>query len=228
MSALPFQIKICGITNADDALAAVRARADAIGLNFYARSKRFISVENAMSVVRDVPREIVKVGVFVNPSPAEVNAVMNAGVIDFVQLHGDETPELLAELSDLPIIKAVRWDSAASPELLANFLAECKHRQCVPAALLMDANIAGEFGGTGTPADWKSIAKWRQETASAIPIVLAGGLTADNVGAAITAVHPEAVDTASGVEISPCKKSESLITSFVAAARKAYTSGSQC
>ncbi len=196
-------------------------------MNFYARSKRFISVENAVSIVRDVPREIVKVGVFVNPSVAEVDAVMNAGVIDFVQLHGDESPELMAQLPDLPIVKAVRWDSAASPKLLANFLAECKHRGCVPAALLMDANIAGEFGGTGAAADWKSIAKWRQETHSAIPIVLAGGLTADNVGTAIAAVHPEAVDTASGVEISPRKKSESLITSFVAAARKAYTFGSE-
>jgi phosphoribosylanthranilate isomerase len=228
MSALPFQIKICGITNADDALAAVRAGADAIGLNFYARSKRSIGVENAIAIVRDVPREIVKVGVFVNPLVAEVNAVVNAGVIDFVQLHGDESPELMAQLPDLPIMKAVRWDSVASPELLANFLAECMHRQCVPAALLMDANIAGEFGGTGAAADWKSIAKWRQETRLAMPIVLAGGLTADNVGAAIAAVHPEAVDTASGVESLPRKKSEALITSFVAAARKAYTFGSEC
>jgi len=144
-----------------------------------------------------------------------------------VQLHGDESPELMAQLPDLPIMKAVRWDSVASPELLANFLAECKQRGCVPAALLMDANIAGEFGGTGAAADWKSIAKWRKETDSAIPIVLAGGLTAYNVGTAIAAVHPEAVDTASGVEISPRKKSESLITLFVVAARKAYTFGSQ-
>ena len=96
MSELPFRIKICGVTNAGDALAAVRAGADAIGLNFYPRSKRFVSRDQIESIVRNVPREIVKVGVFVNPTLAEVHAVLNSGMIDFGQLHGDEPPELLA------------------------------------------------------------------------------------------------------------------------------------
>jgi len=224
MSELPFKIKLCCITSADDAVAAVRAGADAIGLNFYALSKRFISVDDAASIVRNVPREIARVGVFVNPSVEEVRTPLHSGSIGIVQLHGDETPEFLAGLSGVPIVKAIRWDVASTPKMLDRFLNDCTRLNCLPIALLIDANIAGQFGGTGAAADWISIAKWRNDAPSSMPIVLAGGLTSDNVGAAIAAIRPDAVDTASGVEISPGKKSAALMVSFVAAARKAYAS----
>jgi phosphoribosylanthranilate isomerase len=222
MSELPFRIKICGVTNAGDALAAVRAGTDAIGLNFYPRSKRFVSRDQIESILRDVPREIVKVGVFVNPMLAEVHAVLNSDMIDFVQLHGDEPPELLAALPNDSVMKAIRWDPATTPKTLDAYLEKCSRLECPPIALLTDSHVAGEFGGTGAAADWASIAKWKEQSQSSIPIVLAGGLTVENVAAAIAAVRPDAVDTASGVEESAGKKSESLMQAFVVAARNAF------
>ena len=125
MSELPFRIKICGVTNAGDALAAVRAGADAIGLNFYPRSKRFVRRDQIESILRDVPREIVKVGVFVNPALAEVHAALNSGMIDVVQLHGDEPADFLTGLPKIPVMKAVRWDPASAPKTLDAYLDKC-------------------------------------------------------------------------------------------------------
>jgi phosphoribosylanthranilate isomerase len=228
MSELPFRIKICGVTNAGDALAAVRAGADAIGLNFYPRSKRFVSRDQIQSILRDVPREIVKVGVFVNPKLAEVFAAFNSvravssRMIDVVQLHGDEPADFLTELPKIPVMKAIRWDPASSPKTLDAYLEKCSRLECPPIALLIDSHVAGEFGGTGAAADWASIAKWKEQSQCSIPIVLAGGLTPENVAAAIAALRPDAVDTASGVEQSAGKKSESLMQAFVVAARNAF------
>jgi phosphoribosylanthranilate isomerase len=214
-----FRVKICGITNVDDALAAARAGADAIGINCYVHSKRFCPLEEAKSIARAVPRQVCKVGVFVNASADEVRATVAAIGLDLAQLHGDETPELLAALRGLAVMKAFRLATDYAP--VAEFLGECHRRACVPRMVLVDALRPGEYGGTGHALDWTALCSNRHHFAGA-PLVLAGGLTPANVTQAIAAVRPWGVDTASGVEASPGRKSAALVSEFVSAAQTAF------
>jgi len=213
-----FRIKICGVTSCDDARAAVQVGADMVGLNFYADSPRFVDPELAREIAAAVPQTT---GVFVNASAAQINRIADIVGLDWVQLHGDEPPELLADLrTDLPVIRVRSMDAGGLPAIVDDWEA-CRRRGRQPAALLVDATVAGQYGGTGKTADWSALAdrsKWLRE----IPLILAGGLHAGNVGEAISLVQPEAVDTASGVEVSPGVKSIDQLRSFSSAAQTAF------
>ena len=194
-----FRIKICGITNVNDALAAASAGADAIGLNFFRKSRRFVEPQVAREIAAALPVDVLKVGVFVNHSDAEIAEVVDQVKLDCVQLHGDEAPESLAALpASVRVIRAYRCGISGLSEL-ARYLEACRSCGRMPDAVLIDADANGEFGGTGRVADWSRIAKER-DALGGIPLILAGGLTPDNVSSAIAAVRPDGVDVASGVE----------------------------
>jgi phosphoribosylanthranilate isomerase len=208
-----FRIKICGITSVDDALTAVRAGADAIGLNFYPRSPRYISLDTARQIVAAVPKGIVKVGLFVNAPAPDVCQTCDELHLDLIQLHGDEPPEYLTQLDDRPIIRAFRV-GADGLAFVSDYLARCRQLQALPKLVLLDSLVAGEFGGTGKVVDW-SVAQQYVTQSGLPPLVLAGGLTPDNVAEAIQAIRPAAVDVASGVESSPGRKDPAAIVAFV-------------
>jgi phosphoribosylanthranilate isomerase len=219
MSAL-FRIKICGITNVADARMAAAAGADAIGLNFYAQSPRFVSRDVAHEIAAALPAGVAKVGVFVNASVADMAATADALALNYVQLHGDEPPALLAELDSHAIIRAFRCRDGDG-RIVLDYLADCARVGVHPAAVLLDAHVAGQFGGTGAKLDWAAVHNL-QRSLEDIPVLLAGGLTADNVAAAIAEARPHGLDAASGVESSPGKKDARLIEQFVAEARRAF------
>jgi phosphoribosylanthranilate isomerase len=215
-----FRIKICGITSVDDAMAVARAGADAIGLNFYPRSPRCIPLDTARGIVAALPDGIVKVGLFVNSPLADVCLAYHNLHLDLIQLHGDEPPEYIAQLGDRPVMRAFR---VAGSDLgpVNEYLARCRELQSLPSLVLLDSLVPGQFGGTGQTADW-SAAKEYVAQPGLPPLVLAGGLTADNVAEAIAAVRPAAVDVASGVESSPGRKDPAAVEAFVRAARAAF------
>lgn len=215
-----FQIKICGITNVADALAAVDAGADAIGLNFYSGSSRFIDREQARAVVAAVVDRVCKVGVFVNAPIGEVIAIREALKLDLVQLHGDERPDVLRSLAPGAVMKAFRvGDAGLSP--VRTWFEECTRMSLFPTRVLLDAFQPGQYGGTGRTTDWPTAATYAQ-TPGLPPLVLAGGLTPMNVAAAIRAVKPAAVDTACGVESSPGVKDAAKMRDFITTARAAF------
>jgi len=191
-------VKICGIMTPAHACTAVEAGADFLGLNFAPSSRRRISVEQACAIVaearqaaarRTTPLEIV--GVFVNETPAVVNAVAAEVGLDRVQLSGHEAPSVLSALH-LPIVKAIRFDDHTDDGNWIRLLDRAQGR----LSLLVDAHVPGSFGGAGVTADWRRTA----ELAHHHPLWLAGGLTPDNVAAAIRMVRPQVVDVSSGVE----------------------------
>src|SRR5688572_14823513 len=201
------KIKICGIKTVEDALAALDAGADMLGFNFYPKSPRYISVgqcRDVMSVMRKYG-QITYVGVFVNASVAEIRATMETAALTLAQLHGDETSEMVRSL-DGRAFKAFR----GVPDRLNGFA-----REDAPA-LLVDASVKGAYGGTGMTADWKSAA----ELAKHIPLLLAGGLTPENVAEAVRQVRPWGVDVASGVESAPGVKDAGKMKAFVQAAKR--------
>ena len=213
-----FRIKICGITNIDDAQAAAQAGADAIGLNCFAGSQRFCPLDEARAIAGVVGRSMVKVGVFVDAPADEIRAVAEAVGLDLVQLHGDEPPELLRDLRPLPVLKAFRLCGDFSS--VGPYLEACHRLVCLPRMVLVDVLSASQYGGTGKTLNWQALRDARREFAGA-PLVLAGGLKPDNVAKAVRDARPWAVDTASGVETSPGKKSNELMRAFVAAANDA-------
>jgi phosphoribosylanthranilate isomerase len=217
-----FRIKICGITNVADAVAAVDAGADAIGLNFYHGSKRCVSVAEARRVAGAIADRVERVGVFVNASVDEIRQICRDASLHLIQLHGNEPPELLRSLKkDFCIIRARRLDERGMLAIGEDVDACCKIAGVRPDAILVDAAAAGQFGGTGHTVDWQQLADHRQWM-SGIPLILAGGLTPDNVAEAIRVVRPHAVDVASGVESAPGKKDAAKVRDFVAAARAAF------
>jgi phosphoribosylanthranilate isomerase len=218
-----FRIKICGITNINDAYAAAEAGADAVGLNFFKKSRRFVEPEVARAIATGLYERVTKVGVFVNHDAAEIEGISTLVGLDYIQLHGDEPAGMLAQLPTyLKVVRAHRCGSDGLAKL-ARYLKECESFGRLPDALLIDADAGAEFGGTGQLADWPRIIGERPLFAG-VPLVLAGGLTADNVSAAITAVRPDAVDVASGVERQPGSKDKLLVAKFIASARQAFAS----
>ena len=210
-----FRVKICGITTVEDALVAVEAGADAIGLNFYAQSVRFLSPSQARHIVAALPKGVLKVGLFVNAEPAHIRTVAEHLGLHAIQLHGDEPPQTLSELGGLPILKAFRI-GAEGLKGVRDYLSQC---DTPPDMILFDAQVPGQYGGTGALADWKLAAELGAEEHR---VILAGGLTAANVAEAIRSVRPRAVDTASGVESSPGRKNPAAVRAFVAAAKQAF------
>ena len=196
------KIKICGIKTVDDALAAMDAGADLIGFNFYPKSSRYIEVgrcRDIMSVMRKYGH-ITYVGVFVNASVTEIYATLETLGLSLAQLHGEETPEMMIALAG-KAFKAFR----GVPQSLDGFA-----RDQAPA-LLIDAAVKGAYGGTGITADWDRAAK----VAKRYPLLLAGGLTPENVAEAVRRVSPWGVDVASGVESSPGVKDANKMQAFV-------------
>jgi phosphoribosylanthranilate isomerase len=220
-----FQIKICGITTIEDALLAAEAGADAIGLNFYRKSARYVDPSKAAEIASALPQAIAKVGVFVNAPADEILALTRQFRLDAVQLHGDETPDYLAKLRvkllrRIDIVRAYRCrDGEMNP--LTEFLCDCAWNNRYPDAILFDAFQSGEYGGTGQIVDWEAILSMH-DLLHTFHIVLAGGLTSDNVAAAIATARPNAVDTASGVESSPGRKDAEKVRAFVANAKAAF------
>jgi phosphoribosylanthranilate isomerase len=189
------QVKICGITNLGDARAACDLGAYALGLNFYEKSPRVISPAAAWNIRRRLPSAIQAVGVFVNWKPTAVIALCTSLQLSAAQLHGDESlKDAMACSKTLPVIKAFRIPPSISPARFAKFPRGTQ--------FLLDAAKPGQYGGSGRIANW-AIAR---RIAAARPIILAGGLTPDNVADAIRTVRPHAVDVASGVESRPGKK----------------------
>jgi phosphoribosylanthranilate isomerase len=214
-----FRIKICGITTVDDATLVARAGADAVGLNFYPKSARFLAPEQAEVVVRAVPAGVVKVGLFVNATAVDVCAMFDRLELDLVQLHGDEPPEFLVDLGDRPVMRAFRVGSDGLRPV-EDYLSRCRQLGVMPHMVLVDAQVAGAYGGTGQVANWAAL---KHYSSANPPLVLAGGLAPANVAEAIRAVQPMAVDTASGVESSPGRKDPALVERFIEAARAAFS-----
>lgn len=200
------RIKICGITNPDDARGAVAAGADALGFVFCPASPRAIQPAAAAAIIRILPPFIARVGVFVDAQPDEIKDVAARTGIDTLQLHGSESPAFCAQFQ-LPVIKGFRVQNEAS-------LASLEHYPT--AAWLLDAFVPGQGGGTGTRFnwDWAAAAVLRGR-----PVILAGGLTPENVAQAIARVRPYAVDVSSGVERAPGRKDADRMRAFVEAAR---------
>jgi phosphoribosylanthranilate isomerase len=214
-----FSIKICGITTVEDALAVARTGADAIGLNFYPGSARCVTLRQARAILQVVPPGVVKVGVFVDVEAAAVCRAFDELGLDLLQLHGNEPPARLAELGGRPVMKAFRLGPAGL-EPVAEYLRQCRSLGCLPELVLLDAQVPGAYGGTGQVTDWAAARRYPAQIGGP-PMVLAGGLRADNVAAAIRAAAAAAVDTASGVEASPGRKDLAAVAAFVRAARQA-------
>lgn len=208
---MAIRVKICGITNPDDAAAAVEAAADALGFVFHRKSPRYVEPQVVKAIVASLPPFILPVGVFVNEEPKVVRDLMDSCGLALAQLHGDESAGYCETLGR-PVMKAIRLKDRAS--LLA--LAEYKGRAQV-RGFLLDAFAPDVYGGTGHTTNWSIAA----EIAKSMTVILAGGLTPENVAAAIGTVKPYAVDVSSGVEATPGKKDHGKIRAFVQAAKLA-------
>ena len=205
-AARPFIIKVCGLTSPEDARLAVAAGADAIGVNLWPDSKRFVDDATARAVLAEIPAHVLKVGVFVNAPADEIAAKVAALGLDKAQLHGNEQPRDYATLDARLVIRAARVRDEAT------FQTEALWQ---PSLWLYDAFAPG-YGGSGLQAPWPLVRKLARR-----PFLLAGGLTPDNVAAAIAAVRPDGVDVASGVERTPGRKDAARVERFIAAARAA-------
>ena len=205
-------IKICGITNLDDALASVAAGADALGFNFYKLSPRYITPQNAREIVEQLPAPVLTVGVFVNEeSPESVRNIASEAGIKALQLHGDESPRYCQELADRFVIKALAVSTNFDNQIVHAYQTE---------AIMLDTKDNALRGGTGRRFDW-SIAKQVNQLGK--KIFLAGGLSPDNVAEAIETVRPYAVDACSALEERPGIKKHERLRTFVDAARSVQT-----
>jgi phosphoribosylanthranilate isomerase len=205
------RVKICGITRVEDALSAVDAGADAIGLVFYAPSPRCVSIEQAQKIVAAIPPFVSVVGLFVNATTFEIQSVLSQVRLDIVQFHGDETPQDCAQVCaqiNLPYYKAVRVKSDTN---LLQYAIDFKAAN----ALLLDTYSEQAYGGTGHVFDWNLIPKNLPK-----PIILAGGLDANNVMGAIKQMRPYAVDVSGGVELTKGIKDAAKIAAFMQAVKE--------
>ncbi|WP_122574819.1 phosphoribosylanthranilate isomerase [Pseudomonas viridiflava] len=200
--------KICGITRIEDALAAVEAGADAIGLVFYAKSPRAVSVQQARAIIAALPPFITTVGLFVNASRCELNETLDAVALDMLQFHGDETPEE-CDGYHRPYIKALRVKAGDDIEQACRAYRNAR-------GILLDTYVEGVPGGTGETFDWALIPRELSK-----PVILAGGLTSANVAQAIAQVKPYAVDVSGGVEKGKGIKDREKILAFMSAVQGA-------
>jgi phosphoribosylanthranilate isomerase len=204
-------VKICGFTLEEEAMAACLAGADALGINYYSKSRRFISFEASAQWLPTLPSEVSRIGIFVNEDIDRVTAIVRSGHIDAAQLHGDESADYCRELFErgIPFIKAF---GVKDPESLEHI--DCYHTPWI----LLDAWCPGEYGGSGKRFD-EELAAATVRRFPQLRIILSGGLTPDNVRSAVAAVNPAAVDVASGVEDSPGRKNLSMVQRFITQAR---------
>lgn len=206
------KVKICGITNLEDALAAVEFGADMLGFNFYEKSPRCIEPYTAKAIVAELPNAVEKIGVFVNMEEYRIGEFVDLVGLTVVQLHGDEDRTYINELRvniDALVIKAARVGQGFEIDSVLEFGAD---------AILLDSYSAGTYGGTGECFDWSTATAVRE----LFPVLyLAGGLTPESVADAVRTVRPYAVDVASGVELSPGKKDPKLVKAFITNAKNA-------
>jgi len=200
-------VKICGITTLEDALAAIEFGADALGFNFYRKSPRFIDPLRAKKIILEMPPSILKIGVFVNEAEQTVRDLSIDLELDYLQFHGMETPQYCEQFGR-PCWKAFRLKDEKTLELMKKY--KCDY-------YLVDAFVENVFGGTGVVADW-DLARAAKKVGK---VILAGGLTPENVGAAVSAVRPEGVDVASGVELHHGKKDFAKLERFISNAKDA-------
>lgn len=210
------QVKICGLTNEEDARAAISLGADALGFNFYPRSSRALDPAVDLAWILRLPPSVQRVAVTVNADRPLIDLLLASGAIDLIQLHGDEDEAFCRKLrrDSVPYIKAIRVRDASSLERPERF--GCP-------ALLLDAFQVGAFGGTGQRLDWTLARRFVEQCGSAIRVILSGGLAPENVGDAIREVRPPGVDVASGVERAgePRRKDPARMEAFIAAVRAA-------
>lgn len=202
------KVKICGLTSVADAVAAAEAGADMVGLMFYEKSPRHITLPQAVEISRALSPYVLKVGVFVNPDEAQVMEAVAACGLNLLQFHGDESSEFCTQFG-LMSMKALRVKDSASIAALENFQTD---------AFLLDAYSKSGLGGTGEKFNW-DLAVEAQKFGK--PIFLAGGLTPENVADAVKQVRPFAVDVSSGVESAPGKKDAAKVRAFIQAAKSA-------
>ena len=202
------RVKICGITSLEDAVAAVNAGADALGFMFYERSPRRITVDMAAVIKNALPPFVVRVGVFADAAENVVRSTMVCG-LNALQFHGNEPPEFLKRFSPVTTIKAFRMQNAGSLALLPSYNT---------SAWLLDSYTPAQLGGTGNTFNWDLACQARK---LGRPIILAGGLTPENVAEAVRKVRPYAVDVSSGVESAPGRKDPAKVAAFIQAAKSA-------
>jgi len=205
------RVKICGITNPQDAEAAIDAGADALGFNGFPGSKRFLDFATAAPWMAALPPFVTRVAVLVNPALAQAEAVLALPGVDRLQFHGDESPEFCERFARRGFIKALAARDRASLLQAGRY---------GTSAILIDAFVPGAYGGTGSLIDLELAAGFVRENPG-LRVILSGGLTSENVASAIRAVRPHAVDVASGVESHSCKKDPSRMRDFIAAVREA-------
>ncbi len=196
------RVKVCGITRVEDALNAVESGADAIGLVFYEKSPRYITVKKAVEIAESLPPFVSKVALFVNASDEVIRTVLDIVPVDILQFHGEESQKICQGYG-WPYIKAIRMRDDVD-------LLKLSHVYADASALLLDSFVEGTQGGTGQKFDWSRVPADLDK-----PIILAGGLTAENVAAAITEVSPYAVDVSGGVEIEKGIKDAAKIEEFI-------------
>jgi phosphoribosylanthranilate isomerase len=202
------RVKICGLTREQDVLAVVRSGADAFGLVFYEKSPRHVSLQQALKLARAVPPFLTVVGLFVNPAVEYVREVLAQVSLDVLQFHGEETPEFCQQFGK-PYLKVIRVKAGVD-------LLQCASRYAGAQGLLLDAFVEGTQGGTGESFDWELIPH-----DLSLPVILSGGLSADNVAAAVRQVQPYAVDVSSGVEAAKGIKDMAKIDAFINEVRRA-------
>jgi len=201
-------VKICGITRPEDALAAARAGAHAIGLVFYAKSPRHVTPARAAEIIRVLPPFVTTVGLFVDATAEGVRAALAEAPVGLLQFHGDETPEFCRQFKR-PYVKAVRVKAGVDLLQYAQDYHDAK-------ALLLDAYVEGLHGGSGAAFDWSLIPRGLP-----LPVILSGGLTPENVADAVRRVRPSAVDVSSGVESAKGIKDAQKIAAFIKGVRNA-------
>ncbi|HLJ96419.1 MAG TPA: phosphoribosylanthranilate isomerase [Gemmataceae bacterium] len=210
------RIKICGITNEADGRHAALLGADAIGLNFYPGSPRCIDVATAAAVLRELPPFVEAVGLFVHVPLAEaLESIRSLDRIRSLQWYCERHEPM--EVSPYRLIPAFSVGTLEDLQEIASYVERCRSSELLPVAVLVDAQVAGQYGGTGRAAPWGLLADFRPR----VPLILAGGLTPENVAEAVRIVRPYAVDVASGVELSPGRKDPVKMRRFIDSAREA-------
>lgn len=211
------KVKICGITNLEDAQAAVRFGASAVGFLFFKESRRYVSPRKARDIISCLPKDILKVGVFVNGKEKDIHWAADFCKLDILQFHGDESPKFCERFSNYKVIKALRLKRKR------DLKAALRYNNSV-FAFLFDAYTKVGRGGTGEQFDWELLTD-REEEGITLPVFLAGGLTDKNVSEAIEIARPDWVDVSSSVEARPGKKDSDKVEKFIKAVRKKDAAG---
>lgn len=212
----PLRVKICGVTRPADVAACAAAGADAVGVNFHPGSPRYVDPKASRPLLRSIPPLMAGVGVFVGGPFRQVAAVAYQLGLRAVQYHGP-LPDDVADPFPFSLVPAFRVRDRQTLADIQAYLDACRAADRLPGAILVDAYVEGQHGGTGRTAPWDLLADFRP----AVPVILAGGLTPDNVADAVRAVRPAGVDVASGVEVAPGQKDPNKVRTFVENARAA-------